>query len=67
MDYNGWWSGGAGDSITEHFLGTSGGLPEMQSNNGSAVSPDMAAMRAVYNRNFGFKYRSAVAAISGTC
>lgn len=37
----------------------------MQSNNGSAVSPDMAAMRAVYNRNFGFKYRSAVAAISG--
>ena len=46
-------------------MGTSGGAPEMQPGNGSAVNPDMAAMRAVYNRYFGFRYRSAVAAISG--
>jgi len=56
---------GAGDSITEHFMGTSGGLPEMQNNNGSDVSPDMAADVAVWKRNFGFRYRAAVAAISG--
>lgn len=46
-------------------MGTSGGVPEMQPGNGSAVNPDMAAMRAVYNRHFGFRYRSAVAAVSG--
>lgn len=46
-------------------MGTSGGVPEMQAGNGSAVNPDMAAMRAVYNRYFGFRYRSALAAISG--
>ena len=46
-------------------MGTSGGVPEMQPGNGSAASPDMAAMRAVYNRYFGFCYRSAVAAVSG--
>ncbi len=56
---------GTGDSITEHFMGTSGGLPEMQKNNGSAVSPDMAADVAVWKRNFGFRYRAAVAAIAG--
>ena len=46
-------------------MGTSGGALEMQPGNGSAVNPDMAAMRAVYNRYFGFRYRSVVAAISG--
>ena len=46
-------------------MGTSGGLPEMQNNNGSDVSPDMAADVAVWKRNFGFRYRAAVAAISG--
>ncbi|KAK9818980.1 hypothetical protein WJX81_005038 [Elliptochloris bilobata] len=54
-----------GDSILEHFMGSSGGVPEMQSGNASVVSPDMAAMRAVWNRHFGFRYRSAMAAISG--
>ena len=58
-----------GDSISENWRGTSGGLPYVWKDNGT-TRPDpnflAADMRATFFQAFGGQYRMGVMAVAGT-